>query len=180
MTRIQMMLQLLQTDGINSKQQVIKILQEMHDKEPITVDEIVEISHSAAKEKGWWDHEKTEAELLCLFHSEVSEALEEVRNGHLPNETYYSGKQVIKSATYDSDKSSITTVITSAIKGEAIFVSNEYIEANKPEGIPSELADIIIRIGDFCGYYGIDLDAAIREKLEYNKSRSYRHGNKVL
>ena len=46
--------------------------------------------------------------------------------------------------------------------------------------MPSELADVVIRIGDICGYYGIDLEVAIQEKLEYNKSRSYRHGNKVL
>lgn len=48
----------------------------------------------------------------------------------------------------------------------------------KPEGIPIELADVIIRIFDYCGYAGIDIDAAITQKHEYNKTRPYRHGGK--
>lgn len=50
----------------------------------------------------------------------------------------------------------------------------------KPEGVPSELADVVIRIADMCGLYGIDLEAAIIEKMAYNKSRPYRHGGKAL
>lgn len=53
-------------------------------------------------------------------------------------------------------------------------------ETGKPEGVPSELADIVIRIGDLCGLYGIDLEAAIRTKMDYNKTRAHRHGNKVV
>ena len=49
----------------------------------------------------------------------------------------------------------------------------------KPEGVASELADVIIRIADFCGHYRVDLSAAIAEKMEYNKTRPYRHGGKV-
>jgi NTP pyrophosphatase (non-canonical NTP hydrolase) len=30
--------------------------------------------------------------------------------------------------------------------------------------IPFELADIVIRVFDMCGHYGIDLESAIREK----------------
>lgn len=54
-----------------------------------------------------------------------------------------------------------------------------YFGANgKPEGIPTELADVIIRIFDYCGKEGIDIDAAITQKHEYNKTRPYRHGGK--
>ena len=41
-----------------------------------------------------------------------------------------------------------------------------------------ELADVLIRIFDMCGYYNLDLPSALEYKLEYNKSRPYRHGNK--
>ena len=51
-------------------------------------------------------------------------------------------------------------------------------EKGKMCGIPSELADIVIRVMDLCGYYGIDLEQAIKEKHEYNKSRPYKHGGK--
>jgi NTP pyrophosphatase (non-canonical NTP hydrolase) len=50
----------------------------------------------------------------------------------------------------------------------------------KPEGIPIELADAVIRIGDFCGAYGIDLENAVVLKTRFNETRSYRHGNKKL
>lgn len=46
----------------------------------------------------------------------------------------------------------------------------------KPEGVPSELADVVIRVADMCGTYGIDLESAILDKLAYNKTRPYLHG----
>ena len=51
-------------------------------------------------------------------------------------------------------------------------------ENNKPEGVPIELADCIIRILDICGHYGIDLAEALNLKMEYNKTRPRRHGDK--
>ena len=48
----------------------------------------------------------------------------------------------------------------------------------KPEGISFELADTIIRICDLAGHLVIDLEKAIKEKISYNKGRSYRHGSK--
>lgn len=46
----------------------------------------------------------------------------------------------------------------------------------KPSGIPTELADIVIRVADVCGKYGIDLQGAVEEKLVYNRTRPHRHG----
>lgn len=56
----------------------------------------------------------------------------------------------------------------------------EYKVNGKPEGIAVEMADCIIRILDWCGKEGIDIDRIIREKHEYNKTRPYRHGGKRL
>lgn len=57
--------------------------------------------------------------------------------------------------------------------------STYYREADgKPEGIPSELADVVIRCFDMADYYGIDLERAIVEKFEFNKTRPYKHGKK--
>lgn len=49
----------------------------------------------------------------------------------------------------------------------------------KPEGVPIELADIVIRTLGLAEMYGIDLTAAIALKVEFNWSRPYKHG-KVL
>ncbi len=54
-----------------------------------------------------------------------------------------------------------------------------YEEDGKPCGIPSELADVVIRIFDFCGGNNIDLEKIILEKMKYNESRAYKHGKKI-
>ena len=39
-----------------------------------------------------------------------------------------------------------------------------------------ELADVLIRIFDFCGHHDIDLAGAVRAKMIYNTERPYKHG----
>lgn len=97
--------------------------------------------HQNAVDHGWHDSEREFGTLCMLMVSEISEALEEHRNGKRSDEVYY-------------------------IDG-------------KPEGIPIELADCIIRILDYCGLEGIDIGEAIDIKHSYNINRSYRHGNKA-
>ena len=49
----------------------------------------------------------------------------------------------------------------------------------KPCGIPSELADVVIRVLHFSGKHGVDIEAAVAEKMRFNDSRPYKHG-KIL
>jgi len=59
---------------------------------------------------------------------------------------------------------------------------SEVLEAmrnhGKKEDIAEELADCCIRIFDYCGSRKINLTKALLKKIEYNKTRPYRHGKK--
>ena len=132
-----------------------------------TIKELVAGCYKTAVEHGWWEDllGKPEgtmldlvrrkdasmlAEKLCLIHSEVSEALEEVRTGQ-GLEMYYGPRSRVPTHN-----------------------------ATKPEGFVVELADVCIRIFDLCGALGLDLEGAIEAKRAYNETRPYKHGGKVI
>jgi hypothetical protein len=134
---------------------------------------LAEEIHATAVGKGWWGDlsdylgkevelsggtfdmlaERNFGEVIALIHSEASEALEEYRNGRTMGEIYYSCSA--------SDE-----------------CNTPNCSGRKPEGVPSEMADIIIRVLDACAAYGIDIDAAVAEKMAYNKTRPHKHGGK--
>lgn len=120
------------------------------------ITEMVEQAHAMAKEKGWWDDgDRNPLEIHALIHSEVSEATEEARKDAPP--VYQVG---------DSPK------------GYYGPNHQRWTPTQKPEGELIELADVLIRIGDYCGRKGWDLEAAVKMKMAYNATRPHRHGGK--
>lgn len=49
-------------------------------------------------------------------------------------------------------------------------------EDEENESFSEELADVVIMCFSVAGKLGIDIDAAIRRKMEINKSRPWKHG----
>lgn len=124
------------------------------------IDKISKEIFQTALDKGWWDFKtpRTFGDIIALIHSEASEALEEFRAGYPPQKLYY---------RYPSGETGLSP-------------EDAGREPGKPEGVPSELADIIIRVLDYCEWAGIDIETAIRVKMDYNKTRSFHHGGKRL
>jgi NTP pyrophosphatase (non-canonical NTP hydrolase) len=116
-----------------------------------------------AHSKGWWIHTRTFGDIIALIHSELSEAFEEHREGFKATEVRAGDK------TYgDPDGQDWFELETLASHGV------------EPTGIGIELADALIRILDYAQEAEIDLDQLVRIKTEFNRTRSYRHGNKVV
>ena len=135
---------------------------------PLTITDLINDAHQNAKAKGWHDEKRSFGELIALCHSELSEALEEYRNGREPTDCYYV-----------CNKCSIGPCALNSEYGADEY-DCESTPSEKPEGIAIELADVVIRIADMCGLYDIDLEAAIREKMAYNSTRPLKHGGKVI
>lgn len=45
-----------------------------------SLNNLIKECHRVAKSKGWWEDERNDGELIALMHSELSEALEAMRN----------------------------------------------------------------------------------------------------
>ena len=105
------------------------------------INEMAKEIHYNAIEHGWWDDKRSTPEIIALCHSELSEALEEYRNG--------------KSMCYEG-------------------------EGGKPEGIAVEMVDCMIRIMDYLVHENMDIELLLEIKHRYNKTRSYKHGGKVI
>ena len=103
-----------------------------------SISDLVDLAGTIALSKGA-STSMEPSEFVALIHAEVSEIIEEFRDGRKATETYHS-----------SD--------------------------GKPRGVPYEIADVIIYCFIMSDFYGIDLEKAILEKMEYNKTRPYKHG----
>ena len=127
------------------------------------LNDLRDLAYENAKSKGF--HESTpevtaegwlanDAMKVALIHSEASEVLEALREGDAPDELYYVDEDGDRYRTpYGWDDHLI-----------------------KPEGVPAELADIIIRVLDYCGSRDIDIAEAVRRKVAYNATRPALHG----
>lgn len=120
--------------------------------------------HELSVAKGWWENVKhtkkrgfelTVDQILsriALIHSEASEALEDARVGKMVT------TGGLRYATGEDDSRAVSAI--------------------KPEGFPTELADIVIRVMDLAQGMDIDLHREIELKHAYNTTRAHRHGGK--
>jgi hypothetical protein len=152
--------------------------------------------------------EATIGEDLMLMVSELSEALEDHRDGATTTEVWYekkievfdskgervlvNGKPATVSLRYresfipTGDPCPVCDGRGSQLSTDGIDhpcdtcrCTGRRIELLKPCGIPSEIADVAIRALHFCGKHGIDIEAVMREKIDFNATRPFRHGKTI-
>lgn len=128
-----------------------------------SINSLTKEMNDIALSKGFWDNPPSVGESIALMHSELSEALEEAREGRSVAETYYECK-------YETICPYNQKVAGSCRSDKPIRCVHA-----KPCGIATELADCVIRIMDFCGRNRIDLEKAISEKAYFNKHRPRKH-----
>ena len=134
----------------------------------MNINELAKEVHDNAVAHGWWDKPPTLPEALCLIHAELSEALEEYREG---SPLIYGTCAL---AAEDCKYSGVCDRVGRPGEGEGID------GPCKPEGIAVELADVILRTLDLMAALGVDVDAVVMAKHKYNLGREYRHGGKAL
>ncbi len=111
--------------------------------------------HANNKNKGFYEGEKNIGEMLCLIHSEVSEALEADRKGR------YTKTNIEMVNAYVNDED---------------FV--HHFKNQVKDTFEDELADVMIRVMDLAAFKGINLEEHIKAKMKYNHTREYKHGKK--
>jgi NTP pyrophosphatase (non-canonical NTP hydrolase) len=122
-----------------------------------SISELQKQAHENSKSKGFWDGPFNAAEKLCLMHSEISEAMEADRKGK-----YFNKEDWETEIRLNGD--------------DEMFLS--WFRNNVKNTMPDELADVVIRVMDFCESQEIDLEWHIRSKMRYNATRPHMHGKK--
>jgi len=112
-------------------------------------------------EKGFYEKPKNIGEMLCLIHSEVSEALEADRKDNYADKHYIQEMEA-EGYTWKDSETSFKSAFEKCVKNT----------------FEDELADIMIRVMDLAAFKGIDLEFHIRQKMEYNLLRQKYHGKK--
>lgn len=101
------------------------------------------------------------SELIALLHSEVTEAFEAYRNNE--PELWYEVPGSSDTVNFEQKAAD----------------GSDDIVLGKPQGITSELADVIIRVLDMADELNLSLALAVIQKHRYNQTRPYRHGGKL-
>lgn len=117
--------------------------------------------------KGFWEDKETKnvPELLMLCVSELSEALEAHRKGRMNR---------LRVFNQDLGYARITIEDFTEGNENLPWLKNRF-ETEIKDTFEDEIADTVIRLLDLSEGLGIDLETHIRLKLQYNKTRPYKH-----
>lgn len=164
------------------------------------LNELANEIHTISREKGFWPPDadcpnakghtcgskacgypgRNPGEVLMLIVTEAAEAMEAVRdNKWEETSSWHNGPHIEfpegSSLVFEQGKAYLKYRA-----GEVFPLGRTELLAYgmmpKPEGVASELADVIIRVLDAAAAWGLDMDRAVRDKVRYNATRETLHG----
>jgi len=156
----------------------------------LTVAELQRESYDTACAKGWHDEDRGpvspavhEIALAGLRIASTCDDIEAVRKGADPRRARRSMMLTGVNHWQVRALSWLALVCTEAAEAMDDVLAERWSttmrEDGKPEGLGSELADIIIRVCDTAGAMGLDMEAELRAKMAFNRTRSHKHGGKL-
>ena len=145
--------------------------------------------HKQNKDLGWWDEPRPFGTFVCLFHSELSAAMEGDRKGlnddHLPQYPMFQVELAdfvircmdwlgsVGNENYDFGTFGLSKSRTKFIADRHRQISDAYSLSEDPYYGPMEehktnIASSVVQCFGFADYEGFDLHQIILEKVEYN------------
>jgi len=116
------------------------------------LNELAKEIHQDNVDRGFYEKPRETGTELMLIVSELSEALEAFRKDKFVN------KEDLYKHIFDKD----------------------HFKEKIKDTFEDEIADALIRILDMCGNMNIDITEHVYQKLEYNRTREYKHGGKKI
>jgi NTP pyrophosphatase (non-canonical NTP hydrolase) len=105
----------------------------------MSIEQLIQEAHAVAKKSGFWDPPKEPGTLLMLVVSEAGEALEAHRKGRTADLQMYD--LLMKLREDRGDPAAAPRTFEQCVK----------------DTLADELADIVIRLADFCGGFGLSV-----------------------
>ena len=128
----------------------------------MTINDLCKLSHETAKEKGFWKqcsvckgtlkHWAYEHEIDCKY---CVNGLDQRNDGEMIALMHSELSEALEALRHGNGKSDHIP--------EFSFLEEE-------------MADLLIRVGDYCEARGVRLEEAIKAKMEFNKTRPHKHG----
>ncbi len=126
------------------------------------------------EEKGWNNDNRSFGDEVALITSEMIEALEAFRDhNYQPWYTFSPTGIFYKDTPVKMPK-------FTEIQLRALGIPEEQWGPPRLEGVEAEIAGCFVRLLDTASRHQIDLGRAFRAEMDYNWTRTYRHGGKAI
>lgn len=157
-----------------------------------TLPQLQDRIHEWAIRKQWRgpdaETQRTTGDDIALIVSEAAEALEAFREKGNPTKIWWTYDIEVGGVKFKEMSMDQCLVLygleldncTEADKNEAVEQLAELKLTPKPQGVGVELADVLVRILDYCAEHNINFLNMMQMVLHHNDTREIRHGGKHL